>query len=400
MAGATNRALKAAGIPKATIATLRVEHGSGLSLRSALGIAHERGLPVGKAAEFHAAREAKHAASPAGQAAAADFRAKAATAMKAAGERKAALRSAIENRQRNLTRAIGAATDRAFVARSVSAMMTRQMATQRAAEAALPKWSPKGRQNTPDNAQRMADMLRAGTAAVRAAGTPEKGMIHVFNPHSGKTATLKALSTKGGAAVVRDRVRQESNAPEQYQVIHKGTGIGVGRYYKSRTDATEAASGLSKSLDRTIERMKSGDARAGEALYRYSVRKSAQIASRPSPQEARAQTRQAAKEKAATKEAEFNASWRAKSEKRDARRLAVAQRLTSMVRKAKSTLNKAGVDVYHAQLDAKKNGWDPVRAAERKAESAEARVKHLEARAKKLRVDPKRTYSAVHDLLY
>ena len=61
MAGATNRALKAAGIPKATIATLRVEHGSGLSLRSALGIAHERGLPVGKAAEFHAAREAKQA---------------------------------------------------------------------------------------------------------------------------------------------------------------------------------------------------------------------------------------------------------------------------------------------------------------------------------------------------
>jgi hypothetical protein len=56
MAGATNRALKAAGIPKATIATLRVEHGSGLSLRSALGIAHERGLPVGKAAEFRGVR--------------------------------------------------------------------------------------------------------------------------------------------------------------------------------------------------------------------------------------------------------------------------------------------------------------------------------------------------------
>ena len=107
MAGATNRALKAAGIPKATIATLRVEHGSGLSLRSALGIAHERGLPVGKAAEFHAAREAKHAASPAGQAAAADFRAKAATATKAAGERKAAMLAERQKRVAGTVRALG-----------------------------------------------------------------------------------------------------------------------------------------------------------------------------------------------------------------------------------------------------------------------------------------------------
>jgi hypothetical protein len=107
MAGATNRALKAAGIPKATIATLRVEHGSGLSLRSALGIAHERGLPVGKAAEFHAAREAKHAASPAGQAAAADFRAKAATALKAAGERKAAMLAERQKRVAGTVRALG-----------------------------------------------------------------------------------------------------------------------------------------------------------------------------------------------------------------------------------------------------------------------------------------------------
>jgi hypothetical protein len=51
MAGATNRALKAAGIPKATIQTLRVESGGRLSLRSAIGMAHERKLPVGKAVE-------------------------------------------------------------------------------------------------------------------------------------------------------------------------------------------------------------------------------------------------------------------------------------------------------------------------------------------------------------
>lgn len=89
MAGATNRAMKAAGVPKATIVTLRVEHGGHLSLRSAISIAHERGLDTGKAHEFMAKRDAKKAAAPAAQAATADFRSKAAATMKAAGERTA-----------------------------------------------------------------------------------------------------------------------------------------------------------------------------------------------------------------------------------------------------------------------------------------------------------------------
>jgi hypothetical protein len=42
MAGANNRALKAAGIPKATIKTLRVENGGRLSLKSAITLAGER----------------------------------------------------------------------------------------------------------------------------------------------------------------------------------------------------------------------------------------------------------------------------------------------------------------------------------------------------------------------
>jgi hypothetical protein len=81
--------MKAAGVPKATIATLRVEHGGHLSLRSAISIAHERGLDTGKAHEFMAKRDAKKAAAPAAQAATADFRSKAAATMKAAGERTA-----------------------------------------------------------------------------------------------------------------------------------------------------------------------------------------------------------------------------------------------------------------------------------------------------------------------
>lgn len=107
MAGATNRAMKAAGVPKATIATLRGEHGGHLSLRSAISIAHERGLDTGKAHEFMAKRDAKKAAAPAAQAATADFRSKAAATMKAAGERKAAMMAERQKRIAGTVRDLG-----------------------------------------------------------------------------------------------------------------------------------------------------------------------------------------------------------------------------------------------------------------------------------------------------
>ena len=46
MAGATNRAFKAAGIPKAAIKELRVTGGRGLTLRSAISLAGERGIQI------------------------------------------------------------------------------------------------------------------------------------------------------------------------------------------------------------------------------------------------------------------------------------------------------------------------------------------------------------------
>lgn len=49
MAGATNRAFKAAGLPKATRAEIRVERGGGLTVRSAIQHAQAHGLPLGKA---------------------------------------------------------------------------------------------------------------------------------------------------------------------------------------------------------------------------------------------------------------------------------------------------------------------------------------------------------------
>ena len=59
MAGATNRAMKSAGVPKASIKTIRVKAGGRLTLQSAISIAREHGLDVGKAPDHLARREAK-----------------------------------------------------------------------------------------------------------------------------------------------------------------------------------------------------------------------------------------------------------------------------------------------------------------------------------------------------
>jgi hypothetical protein len=114
MAGATNRALKAAGIPKATIQTLRVESGGRLSLRSAIGMAHERKLPVGKAVEHMAKRDARQASSKEGQAAAGDFRAKAAERMKTSAKQtdKENRAAVLVDRLRSRADALGAGSDR------------------------------------------------------------------------------------------------------------------------------------------------------------------------------------------------------------------------------------------------------------------------------------------------
>lgn len=82
MAGATNRQLKTAGIPKAAMAQIRVHAGGRLSLKSALDVAAKHGIAIpDKAHAFMAARDLK--------------------------DRKAALQAASARRGANVTRAIG-----------------------------------------------------------------------------------------------------------------------------------------------------------------------------------------------------------------------------------------------------------------------------------------------------
>ena len=81
MAGATNRAMKAAGIPKATQNVIRVNSGGAHTLKSAIAVAAAHGAPVPDKVHAHiAARDAKAGAKTAKSAAAAENAAKRAEA--------------------------------------------------------------------------------------------------------------------------------------------------------------------------------------------------------------------------------------------------------------------------------------------------------------------------------
>ena len=96
MAGATNRQLKTAGIPKASQAQIRVHAGGRLTLKSALDVAAKHGIAVpDKAHAFMAARDLK--------------------------DRKVALQAASARRGANVTRAIGDASKAALAARKEAA---------------------------------------------------------------------------------------------------------------------------------------------------------------------------------------------------------------------------------------------------------------------------------------
>jgi hypothetical protein len=125
MAGATNKAMKAAGLPSKTIETTRVARGGGLTVQSAIQHAQAHGLKLGRA-EKHATpltgwqKAAAGATSQAEHAAARSAR----EAHVAAESRKAALKAAMDTRQRNLGRALRAAGRRALATRKAAAADT------------------------------------------------------------------------------------------------------------------------------------------------------------------------------------------------------------------------------------------------------------------------------------
>ncbi len=126
MAGATNRAMKAAGLPRKTQETVRVALGAGMTVQSAIRHAQAHGLPLGKAKGGAVTGWDKAAA---GATTPAEHRAAHAASATA---RKAAMIAARQNR---VAGSLDAAGKRMLTGRMVSAMMSRQLAAQQSADA-------------------------------------------------------------------------------------------------------------------------------------------------------------------------------------------------------------------------------------------------------------------------
>jgi hypothetical protein len=266
MAGATNRALKAAGVPKATIKTIRVKAGGRLSLKSALGVAAEHGLDTGKAHEHLARRDAKEAASP-----------------KAVAARKAAM---LAERQKRVAGSLGGAARGMLAARK-----TAQADAQRAAEQV--KRDPAAvralairqlgsamlterRSGAPNAARVVAEqrsrLARLATEVDRAAGASRVGKykieknvtVHVKTA-DGMTPT-KAIVKAGNMAAVRV-------GKDRYNVVHAPTGA-VHSNDLSKNVAISAVRGMAsgRAAATISAHAKSGFASTGDAKTDRAIR--------------------------------------------------------------------------------------------------------------------------------
>ena len=182
MAGATNRAMKAAGLPRKTQETVRVALGAGMTVQSAIRHAAAHGLPLGKAKGGNVTgwdKAAAGATTPAEHRAAHEAH---------AASRKAAMLAARQNR---VAGSLDAAGKRMLTGRMVSAMMSRQLAAQQAADA-----------------QKAAQTERQNRVA-GALGAASKGMLTARKERAEAARRGKmAVSTSDRKEWVRDGVRE------------------------------------------------------------------------------------------------------------------------------------------------------------------------------------------------
>lgn len=244
MAGATNRALKAAGVPKASIKTIRVKAGGRLSLKSALGVAAQQGLDVGKAHEHLARREAK-------------------TEAKAAEGRKAAMLAAGARRQQGVTRALGAASSGMLAARKAAAERARAEAqrptpatgdirakVRAAREANRTAMSGYGKMPAPMLNQARQTISDA-RATMRAAGPAPAGKAHVIL--NGSVAAVAPTKRAGHFFAYEQGGKSH--------VAHDATGASIGTY-SSQAAAHKALDGMRKTGDRLNAGLLRGDEKA------------------------------------------------------------------------------------------------------------------------------------------
>ena len=194
MAGATNRAMKAAGVPKASIGTIRVNSGGAHTLKSAIAVAAAHGAPVPDKVHAHiAARDAKAGAKTAKSAATAENAAKRAEARAvyergnaSSGEKLAAMRGEI----RQLVSEKRQADKDVDRARSVAEDTARR-------SLGVPKKGPKAKQNEREHRAKVDAAVNASPDVKRAA------MAQV----AARTALQSALQSRDATATARKAQR-------------------------------------------------------------------------------------------------------------------------------------------------------------------------------------------------
>ncbi len=302
MAGATNRAMKAAGLPRKTQETVRVALGAGMTVQSAIRHAQAHGLPLGKAKGGEVTgwqKAAAGATTPAEHRAAHEAH---------AASRKAAMLSARQNR---VAGSLDAAGKRMLTGRMVSAMMSRQLATQQAADAqkaamgarqnrvagalgaaskgmlasrkaaakpalsALDRYrqqvrataSEKERSDLSAMTASVRDNMAAGRAALAASAKPRGGLertvVRGFVDRKASVQNVRAIAKSGDFFV-----HKTGGFSSGYGVTHRPSGTTI--YQSHSLGATKAAmDGVAKTGSKILSRIEGGDLRAAKALQRY-----------------------------------------------------------------------------------------------------------------------------------
>lgn len=206
MAGATNRALKAAGLPKATQNTIRVARGAGLTVQSAIQHAQAHGLPLGKAA--------KHAQPLTGWDKAAAGVTPPPSRPAAAVDRRAALHAAMAARRGVAARSLG------IVGREALALR-RDIATR---EAPLDRRTPPGaRLNNNDYAARGGRFLERKHGLSRKESEalvlhPNTSEIQAY--HHDKVRSMRVdVQSPLAHGLLRDLVSGKEKLPAKYQAM-------------------------------------------------------------------------------------------------------------------------------------------------------------------------------------
>ncbi len=205
MAGATNRALKAAGLPRKTQESIRVARGAGLTVQSAIQHAQAHGLPLGKAktaGELTGWQKAAAGATPQPSRPA------------AAVDRRAALHAAMAARRGVAARSLGIAGREALALR-------RDIATR---EAPMDRRTPPGaRLNNHDYAARGGRFLERKHGLSRKESEalvlhPNTSEIQAY--HHDKVRAMRVdVQSPLAHGLLRDLVSGKEKLPAKYQAM-------------------------------------------------------------------------------------------------------------------------------------------------------------------------------------